>query len=127
MARTDAAERLATNVFRRVLESPALLGLFTDEASIAAFWHLPDDQRRNQWGAPLNIPISPQPFAIAMACPGELAARLCSGGVLPSLRSLAHQSGYARFARLTQLVKEFEMPEVGSEHRTRSRKRLLTG
>lgn len=67
LAWADAAERLATDVFRRVLQSPAVLAHFTDETTIAAFWHLPDDQRRNQWGAPLAIAIDPRPFAIAIA------------------------------------------------------------
>lgn len=46
LAWTDAAQRLATDVYRRLISSPALLTEFRNEASTQALWKLDDAERR---------------------------------------------------------------------------------
>jgi hypothetical protein len=67
LAWADAAQRLATDVYRRLLRSPALLAEFKDEASTNAFWALDDKERLRRWGPPLKLEIDPSPFQKALS------------------------------------------------------------
>lgn len=67
LAWADAAERLATFVFRRLLRSPALLAHLVDETTTRAFWRLPDDERQRLWGDKMPIGIETRSFSIALA------------------------------------------------------------
>ncbi len=53
--RTRQIEHLACDAYSRVLRAPPLREHFRTDAAIAAFWKLPDDQRRALWGKPLDI------------------------------------------------------------------------
>jgi hypothetical protein len=53
--RTRQIEHLACDAYSRLLRDAALRDHFRTEAAIAAFWKLPDDQRRTLWGKPLDI------------------------------------------------------------------------
>lgn len=53
--RSYQAERLAGDVYSRLLANPALLNLFGDQSAIDAFWRLTSDERRNAWSTPLNL------------------------------------------------------------------------
>jgi hypothetical protein len=57
--RTRQIEHLACDAYSRVLRDAALRSHFRTDTAIAAFWHLPDDQRRTLWGKPLDIAIEP--------------------------------------------------------------------
>jgi hypothetical protein len=53
--RTRQIEQLACDAYGRILRDATLREHFRTETSIAAFWKLPDDQRRKLWGKPLDI------------------------------------------------------------------------
>ena len=57
--RTRQIEHLACDAYSRLLRDAALREHFRTEAAIAAFWKLPDDQRRTLWGRPLDITQEP--------------------------------------------------------------------
>jgi hypothetical protein len=57
--RTRQMEKLASDVYSRVLRDSALRGHFRTDATIASFWKLPDDQKRSLWGQPLDITLEP--------------------------------------------------------------------
>jgi len=57
--RTRQIEHLACDAYSRLLRDAALRDHFRTEAAIAAFWKLPDDQRRALWGKPLDIAQEP--------------------------------------------------------------------
>lgn len=57
--RTRQIEHLACDAYSRLLQYAALRQYFETEATIAAFWKLPDDQRRALWGKPLDIALEP--------------------------------------------------------------------
>jgi hypothetical protein len=57
--RTRQIEHLACDAYSRLLRDAALRKHFETEATIAAFWKLPDDQRRAIWGKPLDITLEP--------------------------------------------------------------------
>jgi hypothetical protein len=57
--RTRQIEHLACDAYSRLLRDAALREHFRTEAAIAAFWKLPDDQRRTLWGKPLDITQEP--------------------------------------------------------------------
>jgi len=57
--RTRQIEHLACDAYSRLLRDTALREHFRTEAAIAAFWKLPDDQRRTLWGKPLDITQEP--------------------------------------------------------------------
>jgi hypothetical protein len=57
--RTRQIEHLACDAYSRLLRDAALRDHFRTEAAIAAFWKLPDDQRRALWGKPLDITREP--------------------------------------------------------------------
>ena len=57
--RTRQIERLACDAYSRLLRDAALRQHFETETTIAAFWKLPDDQRRTLWGKPLDIAAEP--------------------------------------------------------------------
>ena len=57
--RTRQIEHLACDAYSRLLRDPALRKHFRTEDTIAAFWKLPDDQRRGLWGTPLDIAQEP--------------------------------------------------------------------
>jgi hypothetical protein len=67
LAWTDAAQRLARDVYRRLLTSPKLLAEFKDENSTRAFWKLDDAERRKRWGTPYAITVDPKPFQKALS------------------------------------------------------------
>lgn len=67
LAWADAAQRLATDVYRRLLSSPTLLAEFKDDASAKAFWALDDKERLRRWGAPLKLSVEPKPFQLALS------------------------------------------------------------
>ncbi len=57
--RTRQIEHLACDAYSRVLRDAALREHFRTDGAIAAFWKLPDDQRRSLWGKPLDIVREP--------------------------------------------------------------------
>jgi len=57
--RTRQIEHLACDAYSRLLRDAALRDHFRTEAEMAAFWKLPDDQRRALWGKPLDIAQEP--------------------------------------------------------------------
>ena len=57
--RTRQIEHLACDAYSRLLRDAALRDHFRTEAAMAAFWKLPDDQRRALWGKPLDIAQEP--------------------------------------------------------------------
>lgn len=57
--RTRQIEHLACDAYSRVLRHASFREHFRTDATIAAFWGLPDDQRRALWGSPLNIAQEP--------------------------------------------------------------------
>ncbi len=57
--RTRQIEHLACDAYSRLLRDAALREHFRTDATIAAFWNLPDDQRRALWGKPLDIAQEP--------------------------------------------------------------------
>lgn len=57
--RTRQIEHLACDAYSRVLRNVALMDQFRTEATIAAFWRLPDDQKLALWGKPLDIAQEP--------------------------------------------------------------------
>jgi hypothetical protein len=57
--RTRQIEHLACDAYSRMLRHPALREHFRTDNTIAAFWKLPDDQRRSLWGQPLDITLEP--------------------------------------------------------------------
>jgi hypothetical protein len=63
----DAAQRLATDIYRRLLLSPALLSEFKDETSTKAFWALDDKERQRRWGAPMSLELDSKPFRFALS------------------------------------------------------------
>lgn len=67
LAWTDAAQRLATDVYRRLLTAPKLLAEFKDENSTRAFWKLDDAERRKRWGSPYGMAVDPKPFQKALS------------------------------------------------------------
>jgi hypothetical protein len=50
---------LAINVYSRLLQNAELRKHFQTDEAITAFWKLPDDQKRKEWGNPLNIMLEP--------------------------------------------------------------------
>jgi hypothetical protein len=50
---------LACDAYSRLLRDGALRNHFGTDAAIAAFWKLPDDQRRTLWGKPLDVAAEP--------------------------------------------------------------------
>ena len=50
---------LACDAYSRLLRNPALRKHFRTEDTIAAFWKLPDGQRRGLWDTPLDIAQEP--------------------------------------------------------------------
>lgn len=57
--RTRQIEHLACDAYSRVLRDASLREHFRTDAAIAAFWKLPEDQRRSLWGDPLDITLEP--------------------------------------------------------------------
>lgn len=57
--RTRQIERLACEVYARLLRDATLRSHFRTDTAIAAFWNLPDDKRRKLWGKPLDIAVEP--------------------------------------------------------------------
>ena len=58
--RTRQIEHLACDAYSRLLCNSELREHFRTEAAIETFWKsLPDDQRRELWGAPLDIAQEP--------------------------------------------------------------------
>ena len=58
--RTRQIEHLACDAYSRLLRNAELREHFRTEAAIEAFWKaLPDDQRRELWGTPLDIAQEP--------------------------------------------------------------------
>ncbi|MCW5977763.1 MAG: hypothetical protein KIT09_06780 [Bryobacteraceae bacterium] len=57
--RTRQIEHLACDAYSRLLRDASIRRHFQTDATIAAFWKLPDDQRRAQWGKPLDIAREP--------------------------------------------------------------------
>lgn len=57
--RTRQIEHLASDAYSRLLRDAAIRQHFETEAAIAAFWKLPDDQRRALWGKPHDIAKEP--------------------------------------------------------------------
>jgi len=57
--RTRQIEHLACDAYSRLLRNAGLRHHFHAEAAIAAFWKLPDDQRRALWGKPVDIAREP--------------------------------------------------------------------
>ena len=71
--RTRQIEHLACDAYSRLLRDPALREHFRTEGAIVAFWKLPDDQRRELWGTPLDIAKEPlvqeyDPWGRAKCC-----------------------------------------------------------
>jgi hypothetical protein len=56
---TRQMEHLAYEAYARLLRDAALQEHFRTDATIAAFWKLPDDQRRALWGKPLEMAAEP--------------------------------------------------------------------
>jgi hypothetical protein len=57
--RTRQIEHLACDAYSRLLRDAALQHHFRTDATIAAFWKMPDDQRHKLWGKPLDIATEP--------------------------------------------------------------------
>lgn len=57
--RTRQIEHLACGAYSRLLRDPTLRMHFRDEIAIAAFWKLPDGERRALWGKPLDVALEP--------------------------------------------------------------------
>lgn len=57
--RTRQIEHLACDAYSRLLREAALRAHFRTDAGIAAFWKMPDHQRRALWGQPLDITQEP--------------------------------------------------------------------
>ncbi len=57
--RVRQIEHLACEAYSRLLRDSALREHFRTDAEIAAFWKVPDDQRRAFWGKPLDIAAEP--------------------------------------------------------------------
>ena len=57
--RTRQIEHLACDAYSRLLRDAALRDHFRTDAAIAAFWKLPDDQRRALWGTHYDITQEP--------------------------------------------------------------------
>ena len=57
--RTRQIEHLACDAYSRLLRDPALRKHFRTDDTIAAFWKLPDGQRRGLWDTPLDIAQEP--------------------------------------------------------------------
>ena len=57
--RTRQIEQLACDAYSRLLRDATLREHFRTNATIAAFWKLPDDQSRSIWGKPLDIAREP--------------------------------------------------------------------
>ena len=57
--RTRQIERLACDAYSQLLRRPDIREYYRTDAAIAAFWKLPDDQRRALWGKPLDIAQEP--------------------------------------------------------------------
>jgi hypothetical protein len=57
--RTRQIERLACDAYSQLLRRPDIREYYRTDAAIAAFWKLPDDQRRALWGRPLDIAHEP--------------------------------------------------------------------
>jgi hypothetical protein len=57
--RTRQVEHLACDAYSRLLRDAALRTHFRTEAEMAAFWKLPDNQRRTTWGKPLDVTQEP--------------------------------------------------------------------
>ena len=57
--RTRQIEHLACDAYSRVLRDGTLREYFRNDAMIAAFWKLPDDQRCRLWGKALDIAQEP--------------------------------------------------------------------
>ncbi len=57
--RTRQIEQLACEAYSRLLRNKALQEQFRTQTTIAAFWKLPDGQRRVLWGKPLDIAKEP--------------------------------------------------------------------
>ena len=55
LQRTRQIERLACDAYSRLLRNPALREHFRTDDAIAKFWNLPDSQRCELWGTPLNV------------------------------------------------------------------------
>jgi hypothetical protein len=53
--RAYQAERLAGDIYIRVLSDPTLLQDFQDDASTDAFWSLQDHECRRRWGTPIDL------------------------------------------------------------------------
>ena len=58
--RTRQIEHLACYAYSRFLSNPALREHFRTDDSIEAFWKLPDHERSELWGDPLDIAQEPQ-------------------------------------------------------------------
>lgn len=57
--RTRQIEHLACDAYSRLLRDAALRDHFRTNDVLAAFWKMPDDQRRALWGKPLDIAQEP--------------------------------------------------------------------
>ncbi len=57
--RTRQIEQLACDAYSRLLRDTTLRKYFRTDATIAAFWRLPDDERCSIWGNPLDITQEP--------------------------------------------------------------------
>jgi hypothetical protein len=55
MRRTRQMEGLACAAYRRILSETDVRDHFRSDESIAAFWALPDEQRRSIWGDPFDV------------------------------------------------------------------------
>ena len=59
--RTRQIEHLACHAYSRFLSNPALREHFRTDGTIEGFWKLPDHERSELWGDPLDI--AQKPFA----------------------------------------------------------------
>lgn len=66
LAWTDAAERLACDVYRRLILNPTLLSDFRDETTTTAFWSQSPTSRTARWGSPLPLTVDQTPFVEAL-------------------------------------------------------------
>ena len=58
--RTRQMEHLACDAYSRLLRNPALRDHFRTDDTIAEFWKLPDSEKRQLWGTPLDLAIAGQ-------------------------------------------------------------------
>lgn len=67
LAWADAAQRVATDVYRRILRDPALLSEFKNDTSTRAFWALDENERRKRWGEPYSLNVNLKLFQLALS------------------------------------------------------------